>query len=285
MRDETRLKAFIRGASRLPVLPKVTIRLLSTVDSPDSSSSDVAEIIEADPSLTLKLLKLANSSFYGQRGRVSTVRSAVVVLGSKTIRSLALAVWTHTLRLQARNIEEIMLMAPLLAHGLAAGVAAAMLAERINRGLGEDAFMAGLLHDIGRVALVAQMGKEYQTGILDPAEREGLLLHEKEDAILGFDHRDLGSALMTSWGLPPFLADVAAKHHDSGIVPRNQFLLATVALADALSTRLGFNVALETSRPQHDEIAVFFGLEGEEPIATFLELCMGRVATLREALG
>jgi HD-like signal output (HDOD) protein len=282
MRDEVRLGNFIRGASKLPVLPKVTIRLLVAVDSPERTSNDIAEIIEADPSLSAKLLKLANSSFYGQRGRISTIRNAVTVLGYKTIRSLALVVWTYTLRSQTRDVEEM--MAPLLAHGLAAGVAAGMLAERINRDWSEDAFMAGLLHDIGRVALVAQMGKEYRTTISDPAEREGLLPHEKEGMTLGFDHRDLGSVLMQSWGLPSFLADVAEKHHDAGIAPRKQIFVAAVALADTLSTRLGFNVAHGTARPQQDEIAAFFGLQDQQAVAEFLMLCDARFMTFSKAL-
>jgi HD-like signal output (HDOD) protein len=282
MRDEVRLGNFIRGASRLPVLPQVTVRLLAAVDSPERTSNEIAEIIEADPSLSAKLLKLANSSFYGQRGRISTIRNAVMVLGSKTIRSLALVVWTYTLRSQARDVEEM--MAPLLAHGLATGVAAGMLAERINRGWGDDAFMAGLLHDIGRVALVAQMGTEYRTTIRDPAERESVLLHEKESMTLGFDHRDLGSVLMKCWGLPPFLADVAEKHHDAGISPRNQIFVAAVALADTLSTRLGFNLALGMARPQQDEIAAFFGLQEQQTVADFLERCDGRFMTFSRAL-
>jgi len=284
MHDETRLEAFIQGASRLPVLPKVTMRLLRMVDSTGTSSGDIAEIIEAEPSLAVRLLKLANSSFYGQRGRVATVRNAVIVLGSKTIRSLALVVWTHTLRSHAGDVEELKLIAPLLAHGLATGVAAGMLAERTKHELGEDAFMAGLLHDIGRVALVAQMGRNYQTDILEPARRECLLLHEQEGAILGFDHRGLGSALMASWGLPPFLASVADTHHDSGIVPTDQFFVAAVALADVYSTRLGFNAALETPRPEQDDITTFFGLQDKQAVTGFLQLCLGRVRTLSDAL-
>ena len=279
-----RLKEFIRGASRLPVVPEVTIRLLNDVDSPDCSANDLAEIIEADPSLSVRLLKLANSSFYGQRGHISTVRHAVVVLGSKTIRSLALAVWTHTLRNQARDAEELKLMEPIHAHGLTTGVAAGMLAERISRSLADDAFMAGLLHDIGRVALFSQLGRSYQSDILDDAEREGFLAHEREQEVLGFDHRDLGSALMASWGLPPFLADVAEKHHDTGIVPRDQFFVAAVALADILSTRMKINVALGTPRPQRDDLAAFFGLQGGANENEFLERCVSRVNTLREAL-
>jgi len=284
MTDSARLKEFIQGASRLPVLPKVTIRLLNALDSPDSASKDIAQIIEAEPTLSVKLLKLANSSFYGQRGQISKVQNAVVVLGSKTIRSLALTVWTHTLRSQARNAEEMTLMIPLLSHGLAAGVAARLLAEKVNHNLGEDAFMAGLLHDIGRVALVAQMGVEYQTRVLDPAQQAGLPLHEAEATTLGFDHRALGSALMASWTLPPFLAEAVEKHHDSAIVPANQFIVATVALADNIATNLGFNLALDIPRPGQEEIAAFFGLPDKKAITGFQEACMSRFQSISDAM-
>jgi HD-like signal output (HDOD) protein len=284
MEAQAQLQAFIRGASKLPVLPEVTIRLLNTVDYPESSSNDLAEIIEADASLSARFLKLANSSFYGQRGHISTVRNAVVVLGFKTIRSLALTVWTQTLRSQALDPEVMRLMAPLFTHGLHAGVAAALLVERMDRSLSEDAFMGGLLHDIGRVALLSQLGKDYQTRILEPAERDGHLVHEREQEVLGFDHRHLGSALMTTWGLPPFLADVAEKHHDPAIVPRDQIFVAAVALADAVATRFGCNVALGTPRPQREELATYFGLQDEESTAGFHEQCLERVRILGEAL-
>lgn len=284
MRDEARLKRFIQGAARLPVLPEVTVRLLNTVDSADSSAHDIAAIIEAEPALTVRLLKLANSPFYGQRGTIATVRNAVVVLGSKTIRSLALAVWTHTLRTQARTPAELQLLGQVLGHGLSTGVAAGMLAERHARSLGEDAFMAGLLHDIGRVALIANLGMDYASQILDPAERDGFLVHEREAELLGFDHRDLGSALMSSWGLPPFLADVAEKHHDADLVPRDQFFVAAVALADALSTRIGCNVALGTPRPGREELAGFFGLPAGAERNEFLDQCAQRAGAISEAL-
>jgi HD-like signal output (HDOD) protein len=284
MHDEARLDEFIRGASKLPVLPKVTIRLLDALDAADYSTKEIAEIIEAEPYLTARLLRLANSSFYGHSGLISRVHRAVVVLGSKTIRSLALTVWTHTLRSQSRNAEERKLMAPLLAHGIAAGVAARMLAERISHDLGEDAFIAGLLHDIGRVALVAQMGRDYQTRILDPALREGLPLHEKEYQVLGFDHRAIGSALMASWALPPFLANVVEMHHDANLVPADHFFVAAVALADSFSTTLGFNVALGLARPEPEDLAAYFGLADKEAVAEFLYLCVSKVRTMSDVL-
>ena len=285
MHDESRLKEFLQGASKLPVLPKVTIRLLNALDAPDTSAREIAGIIEAEPILSARLLKLANSSYYGQRGNIAKVNSAVAVLGSKTIRSLALAIWTHTLKSQTRKPEEMALMAPLLAHGLAAGIAARMLAERVNQRLSEDAFMAGLLHDIGRVALVAQLGKEYQTLILDPAVREGVSLHEKEAEILGFDHRALGSALMQSWALPPFLARVVELHHDIVTVPGGaSFFVSAVSLADSFATRLGFNLVLGGPQSMQENVAAFFGLNDEQAIAEFLETCMRWFRMMSEVL-
>lgn len=284
MYDEARLKEFIRGASRLPVLPKVTIRLLKALDSTNVSSKEVAGIIEAEPALAARLLKLANSTFYSRRGMVSQINRAVTVLGAKTIRSFALAVWTHTLQSQTRNVDELRLMAPLLGHGFAAAITAGLLAERVDPGQSEDSFVAGLLHDIGRVALVAQMGGEYQTRIVDPAQRGRVPLHEREEEILGFDHRVLGSALMASWALPPFLAHVAEQHHDSRIIPGEHFHLAAVALADSLSTRMGFNIALDAPRPEQPELAAFFGLPDDNAVAEFLELCLARIKTLGAVL-
>ena len=284
MHEAARLKEFIRGASRLPVLPKVTIRLLHALDSPNVSANEIAEIVEAEQTLTARLLKLANSSFYGQRGRISHLRGAVSVLGSKTIRSFALAVWTHTLQTQTRNADELRLLAPLLAHGLATAVAARMLAERIDPGQGEDAFMAGLLHDIGRVALVAHMGGDYQATIVEPARRDGVSLHDQEAQVLGFDHRVLGSALMASWELPPFLIHVAERHHDSGIAAAADFHVAAVALADSLSTRLGFNIVLDAPRPEQAGLAASFGLADGEAVAGLLEQCLARFKILSAIL-
>lgn len=282
--NSTAIDNFIRGASRLPVLPKATVRLLELLEFPDCSTQELAAVIETEPALAARLLKLANSPFYGQRGRIATVARAVIVLGAKTIRSLAMAVWTHTLKAQMLGADEMRLMLPLLQHGLAAGVAAQMLVEKTHRALAEDAFMAGLLHDIGRVALVAQLGTRYQAHILDPALREQVSLHEMEATVLGFDHRALGARLMADWGLPGFLADVAEWHHNSNLVPDKQNIVTAVALADTCASLLGFNLALELPRPPQDAITAFYGLADELVMIEFLECCADRVKQLNDAL-
>jgi HD-like signal output (HDOD) protein len=284
MSTPTAIDNFIQGASRLPVMPKATVRLLELLEFPDCTTQELAEVIETEPALAVRLLKLANSPFYGQRGRIATVGKAVIVLGAKTIRSLAMAVWTYTLKAQMHNAEEMILMLPLLQHGLATGVAAQMLVEKSSRALAEDAFMAGLLHDIGRVALVAQLGTRYQEYILGPALREQVSLHDMEATVLGFDHRALGAQLMVSWGLPGFLANVAELHHNSNLVPDKQDIVTAVALADTCATLLGCNLALEMPRPPQDEIVAFYGLADELVMAEFLECCADRVRMFNDAL-
>lgn len=278
------IETFIQGASRLPVMPKATVRLLELLELPDCTAQELAAVIETEPALAARILKLANSSFYGQRGRIASVVRAVVVLGAKTIRSLAMIVWTHTLKSQMRNAEEMLLMMPLLQHGLATGVAAQLLVEKSSRALAEDAFMAGLLHDIGRVALVAQLGTRYRDDILEPALLAMMPLHEMEATVLGFDHRALGARLMAAWGLPAFLATVAARHHDAGLVPDKQDLVAAVALADACSTVLGFNLAPELPRPPPDGIAALYGLDDELAMNEFLENCSDWIGMFNDAL-
>jgi HD-like signal output (HDOD) protein len=284
MATPTAIESFIQGAAQLPVMPKATVRLLELLEFPDCTTQELAEVIETEPALAVRLLKLANSPFYGQRGRIASVARAVVVLGAKTIRSMAMAVWTHTLKAQMRNADEMRLMMPLLQHGLATGVAAQMLVEKSSRTLAEDAFMAGLLHDIGRVALVAELGTRYRDAILEPALRNLLSLHEQEAHVLGFDHRALGAKLMVAWGLPNFLADVAERHHDTCLAPVAGNIVAAVALADICASLLDCNLALELPRASQDEIAAYYGLDDELVMAEFLEVCADRVKAFNDAL-
>lgn len=278
------IEAFVQGAARLPVMPKATVRLLELLESPECTARALAEVIETEPALAVRILKLANSPFYGQRGRIASVSRATIVLGAKTVRSLAMAVWTCTLKAQMRNADEMRLMMPLLQHGLATGVAAQMLAEKTSRALAEDAFMAGLLHDIGRVALVAELGTRYRDDILVPAVEASMPLHDREAAVLGFDHRALGARLMSSWGLPGFLADVAERHHDTCLAPAAGNIVAAVALADACAALLDCNLAPELPRPLQEEIAAFYGLDDELILAEFLDVCADRVRQFNDAL-
>ena len=275
---------FIRTATELPVFPGLVTRLIAATNDASISATEISEIVEADQSMSARLLKLANSTFYGRRGRVATVRHAVVVLGNKTIRSLAVTIWTHAIRGRTRGARDAGLSGMLFQHGLACAVCSELLVARFDSSLEEDAFMAGLLHDIGRLAFVCNMGTAYAQRILNPAADEIAPITELERTVMGFDHAQLGGVLLRSWGLPEILCHTAEEHHVLAIDPTSNPLLGAVALGNHLATQMELNVALTAPRPFRSDLETAFGIVEPADRTAFCDFCKGRVSSLLEAL-
>ncbi|EFK95641.1 metal dependent phosphohydrolase [sediment metagenome] len=164
------IERFVGRAEKLPTLPTVVNHLIDAVNDPDASVDGLATLLQSDQMLSVRLLKVANSVFYGLSGTVSTVRRAVVVLGFKTIRSLALAIWTRSFRDRVRSDWERQAQETMFVHSLTTAVAASLVAPRLGFAASqEDCFLAGLLHDIGRVALISETGDWYREAILEQA--------------------------------------------------------------------------------------------------------------------
>jgi HD-like signal output (HDOD) protein len=218
------LKEMIDGTRELRTLPTTTVRLLDLLDDATVGADAVLAVIEKDPSLTANLLKLCNSAYYGLRGRVATVRQAVVMLGNLTVVNLAFAAsMGDILRgpLAAYRLDRERLWH----HALATGVAAAYLSgvgagARLGdrRGLRERAFTAGLVHDIGKLVANRPLRDHLEQLPVD-ADAAGMMAAERE--ILGFDHAQIGGALAAAWNFPPLLVAVIAGHHadDPGTEP------------------------------------------------------------------
>jgi HD-like signal output (HDOD) protein len=270
---QQRIDEFIRSASRLPAFPSSLARLVKAMETQDRSADDLAQIIESDAALAARLLKVANSSFYGRTRSVSSVRQAVVVLGNRTVRSLALAVWTHTFNPKAGVRADAATQVTLFCHGIATAVISKQLAARLDPALSEDAFLAGLLHDIGRVALVFQLGRRYRESTMERCSNPDTSLLDVEREVLGFDHAQLGSTLMQSWKLPSFLADVAAMHHAELNSVRASPVLCAVAYGDYLALESQPNVAPQSLRPDRDALRADFRLDDEEELEAMIADC------------
>ncbi len=275
------LDQFIAASRNLPALPAQIGRLLHTLDDPNRSARDFERIVVADPTLSAQLLKLANSVFYSRQEKVVTLSMALVRLGQKTVKSLILTVWTQTLRRFAKREDELALVTRLLTHGTACGVASRLLMRARARGGEEEAFVAGLLHDIGRVALICQMGLNYGMRVLDWAAAEGRDLREAETERNGFDHGQLGARLMRSWNLPPLYAETAERHHDANLSPETDPVLCAVALADKLVTDMGYNVVPEAPRMCRDDLASHFKID---ELPEFRENCREETERMLQAL-
>jgi len=203
-----RLRAQIINSKDLPTIPVLLARILAVVDGERSSTRDLVEVMQRDQALTGRVLRLANSGFFGFAREVSTMPRAIMILGFGTVRSLALGVkvWETFLGHGGG------LLTGLWEHAALVGAASRLIAQRVRAAEPEEIFTAGLLHDVGRVVLALRFPAEYATIIAGNAPGEPPL-EERERAVFGIDHARAGSWLAETWSLPPMIVEAAATHH------------------------------------------------------------------------
>jgi HD-like signal output (HDOD) protein len=190
--------------------PLVYARLTEAIANPRASTSLIADIISEDAALTARLLRVVNSAFYGFPFPIDTVSRAVMLVGTQQISDLALA--TTVMTTFAGIPEDLVDMESFWLHNVATGVAARILAGLRREPLAERFFVAGVLHDIGRLLLLGQRPAQMREA-LEHAEQTGRSLLDIEHQVFGFDHAALGGALLRTWKLPPTLEDMVAFHH------------------------------------------------------------------------
>ena len=238
----------LRRLDELPTLAPVAVKLIQATLSPDSDAADVARIIQSDPSMATKLLAVTNSAAFGARRKVTTIDQAVVLLGFKAVRNIALAVKVFECFAQPQPGGENFKRVEFWKHSLAVACAARNLA-RAAAPLGadpEEAFLAGLLHDLGKIALSAVFPKAYDQ-IAGRAARARGDIADHERQALGVDHTVAGRSVAERWSLPRVLCEVVWLHHIStDSMPsrvRSPQLIGLVQLADivAREQRIGFS--------------------------------------------
>ncbi|HZE05582.1 MAG TPA: response regulator [Solirubrobacteraceae bacterium] len=222
------------AAAALPSRPGIYLELNRVLSDPNWEPSQVSAVVERDVAMSAKVLQLANSALFGLTQSVTTVQGAVMYLGVDTIRSLALTAETFG-KLAPRNVEGFSIDA--FAHHamLVAQIAKAILpAGRAQ----QEAVTAALLHDIGKLVLIAD-GSDRWAQLNRLAAQRGVPLHEVEQETEGVTHAELGAHLLSLWGLPDAIAEAVAHHHRAGSVDGLALdVVATVHLADALAHEL-----------------------------------------------
>ncbi len=206
----------VRGTVELVSLPEALVRLNVLVEDPRSTVEQIARVIETDSALTARLLRIVNSPFYGLPSRVETVRQAVSLVGMREIRDLAVA--TAVARVFEGIPPELMDMERFWRHSLLTGLVARELARHRRDGAAESRFVAGLLHDVGKLLLARQI-PELARHALARATYEQIPLPEAEREALGFDHAEVGGALLEAWRLPEPLVVAARWHHAPELAP------------------------------------------------------------------
>jgi HD-like signal output (HDOD) protein len=254
----------------MPSVPVVLMRILQLVDDDQASARRLEELILHDPSLSARILKLANSAFYSFRCEVKTISHAVALLGLNLVKSLAIGVsifeaFTKGLRSEVHQITQ------LWTHSFGAGlVAQEIQARRAPRADAEFALLCGLLHDLGEVVFFQQDPRGYSQIFAVDKSGTDLDMCAFETEHYGLTHATLGSMLVKHWGLPPELGTVVRYHHDAR--DSNSPLVMAVALADSLAKQAGIGYDGDNRlSPDLEEIReqLQMGMEEWERVCSF----------------
>lgn len=231
---KTNIAELVRGVGALITLPDVFIRISQLVEDPNSNMADIAKVVGQDPSFTVRLLRVANSSFYGFSSKIDTVPKAVAIIGTSQIRSLALA--TSVASSFDGLPNTLVSMENFWKHSLYCALAARILAKQARKCDPDAVFTAALLHDIGELVIfnrMPQQAKEALLLVLDSGDE--LPVHQAERQIMGFDHSQVGGELARQWKLPPMLEECIEFHHDIPAAQRFPREAALVHIANILA--------------------------------------------------
>ena len=233
--DNPALKQLISRVHSLPSVPAVYTRLMDALQSDEVAPKEIGSIISQDMAMTAKILQLVNSAFFGPRRPITNPTEAVVYLGADTVKALALTVSVFS-QFDGKQVPGFSIE-HLRDHGLAVGSLARQIAAtlRLSKAELDDAFLGGLLHELGKLVLAANYPKEYGEA-LRKAHDEQIPEQDAEMQTFGTTYADVGAYLLWLWGLPDPVTEIVARHNqptpDAAAGP-----IVAVHVADALSDK------------------------------------------------
>lgn len=203
------LELFVKEIN-LPALPQIILELLRVMNDPKSSATDLAKIIALDASLSSVILRMVNSAYYNFPFAIDTIARAVTLLGIQELTALAFS--TSFLKMFKRSSSAFINLEQFWKHSIACGIVTRGLATRCKKQNPERHFLAGLLHDIGRLALYSNIPESAEKALALVFQKD-LQLAEAEQTVFGFDHARFGGALMNKWSFPSTLVAAVLSHH------------------------------------------------------------------------
>jgi putative nucleotidyltransferase with HDIG domain len=233
------LESLLSRINDIPTLPGSVLRVMQMIEDPFCSSSDLAKVIQADPAMAAKVLKLANSSYYGFRQKISNIPQAVTLLGFATLKNTLLAAAVFDMfRMSGTGFD----LPALWTHSVTTATAAKLLAKRTRYPQSEKAFTAALMHDMGKIIL-ARFVPQALTEIVDTIQSEHLAMYDAEKKIMGLSHPALGAWVLGRWGLPAPIVEAVEFHHHPTRAQTAFDLAGIVYLANILAHRseIGFS--------------------------------------------
>jgi putative nucleotidyltransferase with HDIG domain len=242
--DPSALISKLRVSGSLPALQPVVLASLRLIQRSDYHGADVARMLSHDQALTARVLRLVNSAFYAPKERIMNPQHAVVLLGQSTLRALVL-------KASILGGEDERLGQGFWLHALGTAATARSLAKHFGIDA-EDAFIAGLLHDVGKLALVRADPESFDT-VKAEVTASSRLWNEAETSILGTSHGIIGAELLTAWSFPASLIAAVGHHHAPSLAPTEHLTFsALIHLADILARALLIGDPLDAGIPALD---------------------------------
>ncbi|GMU21265.1 MAG: hypothetical protein AMXMBFR13_13580 [Phycisphaerae bacterium] len=245
----------------IATLPEITTKIITVVDDPKSTARDLHNIIRNDPALATRILKVVNSAFYGLPGQVSEIDRAIVLLGLSAVKNIAISASISRL-FTGGKISDKFSARDIWKHSVAVAVATRQLAVLIGkRPFAEEAFLAGLIHDIG-LLVERQAFPEQLAEVIRVGSRGGRPFCDVEQEIIGADHQLLGMTLAAKWKFPRGLQTVLGYHHKIDRLGADHRLLPVmIYIADTICCheRIGFDLTAD-AQPLDEALLASIGL-------------------------
>lgn len=264
------LETIIMSAGDLPTIPVVATKVMQLIESERATADELSKVVAADPAVAARVLKISNSSFYGRQGKIQNLSAAIVMLGFNTLKSIVITASVRQVY-QPFGLTEKMLWE----HSFGTALAARIIAGRTGLADEEDAFLAGLFHDIGKVIMNNHDRSKFQM-VMERCYNEDLPFHEAERSVYHYSHEEVGSLVIRKWNFPEMLTDTVLRHHDLAFSDLGDLkllhLTSIVSLADGFCQKLGIGqrYPVEELCLAETKAAGFLGLE-EDAIARLME--------------
>lgn len=253
MMNKTALYNRIQSITKISTLPVIAAKVISLVENPNTTASELGKVISADQALTSRILRLANSAYYGFPRKISTLTLAIVVLGFSTLKELVLSI-SILQNFKTEKEHELFNPASFWEHGFTVALASKILADDMKMSVKGEAFVAGLLHDIGMLVMFEHFHEEFNE-IVRLAVEEKINILEAETKVIGVHHAIIGGWLAENWHLPEVLYQAVTHHHKPNVteVKAQKNLAAVVFLSDLMAAFVGKNLPLERYKDLSEE--------------------------------